>query len=60
MCHHLRRGVGLLEEFGEGIVAWLSTIGDSPSAQRVACSLWLHKLSITGGYLVKTTLVEGV
>ena len=34
-------------------------VGDSPSAHRVAWSLWLHRLSMTEGYSVKTTLVEG-
>ena len=35
-------------------------VGDSPSAhRRVAWSLWLHRLSMTEGYSVKTTLVEG-
>lgn len=30
------------------------SVGDSPSAHRVAWSLWLHRLSMTEGYLVKT------
>ena len=33
--------------------------GVSPSAQRVANSLWLQRLSMTEGFLVKTTAVEG-
>ena len=33
--------------------------GVSPFAHRVAKSLWLHKLSITEGFLVKTMAGEG-
>ena len=33
--------------------------GCSDSAQRVAISLWLHRLSMTEGYLMKMALVEG-
>ena len=33
--------------------------GCSPSAHRVANSLWLQRLSMTEGFLVKTTAVEG-
>ena len=33
--------------------------GCSESAQRGAISLWLQRLSMTDGYLVKTMLVEG-
>ena len=33
--------------------------GASPSAQRVANSLWLQRLSMAEGFLVKTTAAEG-
>ena len=34
-------------------------VGSSPSAHRMANSLWLQRLSMTEGFFVNTTAVEG-
>ena len=61
-CHRPRRDVGLLEDCSEDMAGCMVEhvqVGESPSAHLVACSLWLQRLSMTEGYLVKTTLVDG-